>query len=250
MQKAVLFDLDGTLVDSSEGITKSVQYALKHFGIEEPDLDKLRVFIGPPLAPSFMKYYGLSEQQAKDAIPVYRERYQPIGLLECKLYPGVKECLATLKEQGYRIGVASSKPEEFCRKILTNLGAIEYFDDVVGSTFDGRISSKEQVLNEVMRRWKDINKSAMCLIGDTIFDIEGANLVQIPSIGVSFGFGNVEEMIAEGANCICDDMKDLPELINHLYTYQSLCFIMTFSLSFFKYGIIKKKMNKKGKGLS
>lgn len=213
MKKAVLFDLDGTLVDSSEGITKSVQYALKHFGIEENDLSKLQVFIGPPLGESFMRYYGFSKEQADEGILVYRERYKPIGIFECKLYPGVRECISQLREQGYLIGVASSKPEKFCKRILEHFDVLSLFDDVVGATEDGSIGTKEEVLNEVMRRWADIPKENMCLIGDTIFDVEGANLVGIPAIGVSFGFGDIDEMMRAGAKGICDRMADLPEMI-------------------------------------
>ena len=216
MKKAVLFDLDGTLVDSSEGITKSVQYALKHFGIEENDLSKLQVFIGPPLGESFMRYYGFSKEQADEGILVYRERYKPIGIFECNLYPGVRECISQLREQGYLIGVASSKPEKFCKMILEHFDVLSLFDDVVGATEDGSIGTKEEVLNEVMRRWADIPKENMCLIGDTIFDVEGANLVGIPSIGVSFGFGNTDEMMRAGAKGICDRMMDLPEMIEKI----------------------------------
>lgn len=216
MKKAVLFDLDGTLVDSSEGITKSVQYALKHFGIEENDLSKLQVFIGPPLGESFMRYYGFSKEQADEGIRVYRERYKPIGIFECELYPGVRECIMQLKEQGYLIGVASSKPEKFCKRILEHFDVRSLFDDVVGATEDGSIGTKEEVLNEVMRRWADIPKENMCLIGDTIFDVEGANLVGIPAIGVSFGFGDIDEMMHAGAKGICDRMADLPEMIEKL----------------------------------
>lgn len=213
MKKAVLFDLDGTLVDSSEGITKSVQYALKHFGIEENDLSKLQVFIGPPLGESFMKYYGFSKEQADEGIRVYRERYKPIGIFECKLYPGVRECIMQLRKQGYLIGVASSKPEKFCKMILEHFDVLSLFDDVVGATEDGSIGTKEEVLKEVMRRWADIPKENMCLIGDTIFDVEGANLVGISAIGVSFGFGDIDEMMRAGAKGICNHMTDLPVMI-------------------------------------
>lgn len=211
--KAVLFDLDGTLVDSSEGILKCARYALKHYGMEETDAEKLKKFIGPPLSESFMKLYGFPREQAVEAVSVYRERYNRTGIFECSLYPGVEECLRALKEQGYLIGMASSKPEASCRKILEHFGLLEQFDDVVGATFDGRIETKEQVLREVLRRWETIPKDAMCLIGDTIFDIEGANLIGIPSIGVSFGFGDVRQMLDAGARMICDSMRQLPEAV-------------------------------------
>ena len=211
--KAILFDLDGTLIDSSEGITKSTQYALAHYGIIENDLSKFYKFIGPPLVASFKKYYDFPEEQAVEAVAVYRERYNKIGLFECSLYPGVRECIEKLKAQGYLIGMASSKPEVSCRRILEHFGILELFDDVVGATFDGRIDTKEEVLNEVMCRWSDVPKDEMCLIGDTMFDVEGANQVGIRTVAVNFGFGNVQEMVEAGAVAVCDDMEELPEIV-------------------------------------
>ena len=211
--KAILFDLDGTLIDSSEGITKSTQYALAHYGIIENDLSKFYKFIGPPLVASFKKYYDFSEEQAVEAVAVYRERYNKIGLFECSLYPGVRECIEKLKAQGYLIGMASSKPEVSCCRILEHFGILELFDDVVGATFDGRIDTKEEVLNEVMRRWSDVPKDEMCLIGDTMFDVEGANQVGIRTVAVNFGFGNVQEMVEAGAVAVCDDMEKLPDIV-------------------------------------
>jgi phosphoglycolate phosphatase len=216
MMKAVLFDLDGTLIDSSEGIIKSAQYALTHFGIEETDMQNLMSFIGPPLAYSFKNRYGFSEEKARKAVGVYRERYTKIGIFECSLYPGVRECIEQLKEMGYLIGMASSKPEESCRRILEHFDLIDLFDDVVGATPDGRIDTKEEVLSEVMRRWNEIPTTEMCLIGDTIFDVEGANQKEIPCICVSYGFGDVEEMLAAGALKICDSMSELPQAIADL----------------------------------
>ncbi len=215
--KAILFDLDGTLIDSSEGITKSAQYALAHYGIDEPDLKKLFFFIGPPLEYTFRTHYGFSEEKADEAVDVYRERYHDIGIFECKLYPGVGECIEELKRRGYMIGMASSKPEQSCRRILEHFGILELFDDVVGATFDGRIDTKEEVLNEVMRRWSDIPREEMCLIGDTMFDIEGANKVGVPSIAVSFGFGNVDEMLKAGAKTVVDDLRKLPDVLAELF---------------------------------
>jgi phosphoglycolate phosphatase len=214
--KAVLFDLDGTLINSSEGIIKSAQYALTHFGIEETDMQNLMSFIGPPLAYSFKNRYGFSEEKSREAVGVYRERYTKIGIFECSLYPGVRECIEQLKEMGYLIGMASSKPEESCRRILEHFDLIDLFDDVVGATPDGRIDTKEEVLSEVMRRWHEIPREEMCLIGDTIFDVEGANQKEIPCICVSYGFGDVEEMLAAGALKICDSMSELPQAIADL----------------------------------
>ena len=214
--KAVLFDLDGTLSNSKEGITKCVQYALKHFGIEEPDRDKLEIFIGPPLVDSFMNFYGMSLEDAKIATAKYRERYTPIGIHETSMYPGTRECIEELKNQGYIIGMASSKPEEYCKIILQDFGILELFDDVVGATMDGRIDSKEEVLMEVFRRWSHYGKDEMCLIGDSIYDVEGANLVGIPCIAVSYGFGDVKEMTEAGAVAVIDNLVELPEVLKRL----------------------------------
>lgn len=211
--KAILFDLDGTLIDSSEGITKSVQYTLDYYGIDEPDLEKLKCFIGPPLRGSFMKYYNFSEEQAVEATIKYRERYQPIGVYECRLYPDVEKCIRALKDKGYMIGMASSKPEVMCRTILKHFNILDLFDDVVGASMDGKIDTKEEVLNEVMRRWGSIDKKDMCLMGDTLFDVEGANQVGIKCIGVSFGFGDTKEMLDAGAITICDSMMELLDII-------------------------------------
>ena len=215
--KAILFDLDGTLIDSSEGITKSAQYALSHFGISEPDRNSLFFFIGPPLINTFMEHYGFTKERALEAVEKYRERYNKIGIFECSLFPGVKECLAALKAGGFRIGLASSKLEKSCERILEHFGILDMFDEVVGATFDGRIDTKEEVLNEVMRRWSDISRDEMCLIGDTMFDIEGANRVNVPSIAVSFGFGEVNEMVSAGAKAVIDDIRQLPDVLSRLF---------------------------------
>ena len=211
--KAVLFDLDGTRIDSSEGIIKSVLYTLKHYGMKEDNIEGLKAFIGPPLFMSFMSHYGFPKDKAVEAVDVYRERYNKIGKYECRLYPNVRECIVELKKNGYLIALASSKPEVSCRDILKHFDILDLFDEVVGATFDGRIDTKEEVLNELMRRWKAIPKDEMCLIGDTIFDIEGANKVGIKSFGVSFGFGNVKEMKEAGEIEIFDDMLEIPEAI-------------------------------------
>lgn len=212
-KKAVLFDLDGTLIDSSEGIIKSVRYALDHYGMEEPDTEKLYRFIGPPLSESFQKYYGFTAEKACEAVDVYRERYNKIGIYECSLYPGVEECIRTLKRKGYRIGMASSKPEESCRRILEHFGILKLFDEVVGATFDGSRDRKEDVLREALRRWDDLLAEDMYLIGDTIFDVEGAKAVGMACVAVTFGFGDVQQMKEAGIVGICTDMHQLPALI-------------------------------------
>lgn len=214
--RAVLFDLDGTITEPSEGITKCVQYALSYFGIEVAEREKLYPFIGPPLDYSFRKFYGFSEEQALKAVEKYRERYRRVGIFECSLYPGVADCLTRLREAGCRIGLASFKPEGFCREILTHFGILELFDEVTGASLDGSIGTKEEVLRKAIDRFSDIPRQQMCLVGDTLFDVEGAALVGIPCVAVSFGFGDVEEMRQAGAVAVCDSMEELPGIIHTL----------------------------------
>lgn len=164
-----------------------------------------------------MEHYGFTKERALEAVKKYRERYNKIGIFECSLFPGAKECIEALKAAGYRIGLASSKPEKSCERILEHFGILDIFDEVVGATFDGRIDTKEEVLNEVMRRWSDIPRDEMCLIGDTMFDIEGANRVNVPSIAVSFGFGDVNEMVSAGAKAVIDDLRQLPDVLLKLF---------------------------------
>lgn len=213
MIKVVLFDLDGTLIDSSEGIFKSVLYALEHYGIHETDMGSLRRFIGPPLYESFMRFYDFPEEQAREAVDVFRERYNVKGFLECKLYDGVKEALVSLKEAGYALGVATSKPEETARKILSNKGVYDLFDEIAGATMDGRIETKQEVLTEWFRRKSEYTPDASLLVGDTAFDVTGANAFGMKSIGVSFGFGSLDEMQKAGAVAICDSMAEVVDVV-------------------------------------
>ncbi|MDD6058128.1 MAG: HAD hydrolase-like protein [Clostridiales bacterium] len=207
--RAVLFDLDGTLVDSEEGITKCVQYALRDCGIEVPNLESLRCFIGPPLEYSFRLRYGMTEEAAWNAVQKYRERYDVKGILECHLYDHVEEALSRIKEKGYLLALASSKPEIACRHILERFHLTSYFDEIVGSTLDGSISTKEEVLLEVCRRMSRIDKEQMCLIGDTKYDAIGAAALGIRCIGVSYGFGTREELLSQGAEIVLDDIREV-----------------------------------------
>lgn len=215
MMKAILWDLDGTIINSEEGITKCVQYALRAHGIEEPDLKKLLCFIGPPLEPMFREKYGMTEEEAWQGVVKYRERFDVKGIFECSLYDGVKNVIMSLKEKGYLLALASSKPEVACRRILEHLGLMPYFDEVVGSTLDGSISTKEEVLEELGRRMASlaISKEEMCLIGDTKYDAGGAKVFGIRCIGVSYGFGTREDMLAAGAEVVFDTIEEVEKYI-------------------------------------
>ncbi len=214
-----LFDLDGTLTDPKEGITRSVQHALKYFGIEEPDLDRLEPFIGPPLKDSFMEFYGLSEEQALKAVEVYRERFAPVGVLENEIIPGTGQMLAHAREKGIHLAVASSKPLVFVRQILRHFQIEEYFEVVVGSELDGTRGSKEEVVEEALRQlgileMDPADKKSLCaMIGDRKFDIQGAIAHGLTGIGVSFGYAGEGELSVAGADMVADTMEQLERIL-------------------------------------
>lgn len=216
----ILFDLDGTLTDPKLGITSSVQYALRALGIEEPSLDKLEPFIGPPLADSFREFYGLDEGQIETAIAKYRERFNDRGIYENEIYPGIAEMLAALKASGKKLSIASSKPTQFVERILDYFDIRIYFDVIVGSNMDGTRSKKEEVVEEALRQMLPSEltsaekKAAVAMVGDRRFDIEGAREHGITSVGVSFGYAPEGELEQAGADYIVDTVNTLLEVLN------------------------------------
>lgn len=216
MKKYFLFDLDGTLTDPKVGITSCVQYALHSFGIEEPDLDKLEPFIGPPLKDSFMEFYGMDEEQARGAVEKYRERFKDKGLYENEIYPGMASMLKLLSEKGFRLAVASSKPTVFVEKILEHFGIREYFKVVVGSELDGTRTGKDQVVMEALRQLfgaKPILYNEVYMIGDRRFDVEGAKAMKVESVGVTYGYGGMEELREAHADYIVESVEELREFL-------------------------------------
>ena len=214
-----LFDLDGTLTDPREGITKSVQYALAKQGIEEPDITKLEFFIGPPLRDSFMKAYDMTREKAEESVAFYRERFAPIGVLENKMYEGIPELLKALSEKGVKNAIASSKPTVFIHQILEHFGIKQYFDVIVGSELDGRRDTKEEVVEEALRQlgimeMDEAKKKTFCaMIGDRKFDIQGAKAHGLTGIGVGFGFAEEGELEAEGADYVVETVEELQKLL-------------------------------------
>ncbi len=206
--KYIIFDLDGTLSDSKEGITKSVQYALEKVGIIEENLEDLEHFVGPPMLEEYINAYGMSKDKALETLGYYRERYVPIGIYETKAFEGVKEILQILKEHGCGIGMATSKPENMAIDVAKYLEIEEYFDIICGADLKGPRQSKADVLNKLFEE-SDFVKEESVLVGDTKFDIEGANALGIDSIGVSWGTGTAEEMLNKGASKVFDDYKSL-----------------------------------------
>lgn len=195
MYKAILFDLDGTLTESGEGITKSVQYALEKLGKPEENLEALKVFVGPPLMEQFMKYADLDEETARRAVEIYRERYSTIGIFENRPYPGVAHMLEELKKKGYHLAVASSKPEYFVKKILAHFDLEKYFDEAVGSEMSGSRTNKTEVIEETLRRLHlENHREQVLMVGDKEHDVLGARKAGLECLAVSYGYGTMEEL--------------------------------------------------------
>ncbi|WP_446897332.1 HAD family hydrolase [Clostridium sp. LBM24168] len=211
--KYVLFDLDGTLTDSKEGITKSVQYALKKFGITVENLDFLEKFIGPPLKESFMIYYNFSEACALKAIEYYREYFRNKGIFQNKVYEDVYEMLGILKDKGIQIILATSKPTIFAKMILEYFNLNKYFQDVIGSNLDGTRSKKAEVITYIIDKCNinDLEKAIM--VGDREHDIIGARENTIDCIAVSYGYGTLREIKNAKPTYIADNVMDIPDKI-------------------------------------
>lgn len=215
MYQYILFDLDGTLTDPREGITKSVQYALAKMGIEEPDLTALEHFIGPPLYDEFRRCYGFNDTEAKRAVAAYRERFSEIGWKENLLFDGVPDMLRSLRAVGKRLAVASSKPTVFVEKILHLFEITSYFDAVSGATLDGSISTKAQVVDQALQMLGVTDRKSTVLVGDRMHDVEGARLCGIDCVGVTLGFGGEQELQQAGANYIVRNFAELMQVLTN-----------------------------------
>lgn len=214
-KRYILFDVDGTLTDPMVGITKSVQYALRRYGIEEPDLEKLTPFIGPPLVDSFMGCYGFSEKQAREAVLVYREYYTVKGILENKELPGVREMLERLKAAGKKLYVATSKPEPFAKRVLEHFRLDSYFALIGGADMEETRVRKGDVIRYVMDKAgiREEEKPETVMIGDRKHDILGAKENSLESIGVLFGYGSREELEQAGADWIAADAGEVVRIL-------------------------------------
>ena len=206
MQKAVLFDLDGTITDSGEGIIKSAAYALEYYHLPVPDAQTMRAFVGPPLRDTFQKF-GVPAELCDEAVEKYRERYIPVGIYENFPYAGIEEVLTKLKKQGCKLYIATSKPEWMAVDVLTRFHLEGYFDIIAGATMDGSRDTKSDVIAYLLAQTGDISNAVM--VGDTEFDVLGAAEHNIPCIGVSWGYGSVEQMQRAGATAIANTMDEL-----------------------------------------
>ncbi|MEE0929861.1 MAG: HAD family hydrolase [Acutalibacteraceae bacterium] len=208
----VLFDLDGTLVDTGLGITNSVMYSLKKFGIEVKERQSLYKFVGPPLHKSFEKFYGFSSEKAMQAVEYYREYYKNKGMFEITVYNGIENLLKTLKSTGKTLAVATSKPEVFAKRILKHIDFDKYFDIIAGANLDGTRTQKSEVVEYALKSCNATNLSKVVIIGDREYDVYGAYTVGIDSVGVTFGYGNRAELENAGANYIADSAENLIKL--------------------------------------
>lgn len=212
-RKYILFDLDGTLTDPMVGITKSVQYALRAYGIEEPDLRALCPFIGPPLKDSFMNYYGFSETQAQEAIGKYREYFGVTGIFENQVYDGMEEMLRRLKADGRHLLVATSKPEEFAERILEHFHLRQYFDHVCGASMDEKRVKKGEVIAYALETAGLEDPAEAVMVGDREHDVIGARENHMDCVGVLFGYGSREELEAAGAVTTVATVEELADAL-------------------------------------
>ena len=212
--KYLLFDLDGTIADNSEGVYKSFEYALNQYGITVSSLDDLKPVIGPPLKNSFMELYSFSEEKAVEAVAKYRERYSVTGIFEGYIYPGIPELLKDLNARGYKIILATSKPEPFARRILEHFDLAKYFHFIAGAEIGGKISEKEDVLEYILNTLGIKDVSQCLMIGDRKFDLIGASHFGMDAMGVLYGFGDIEELSSYPNVAIAPTVEDIGKLLS------------------------------------
>ncbi|CYV82394.1 TPA: HAD family hydrolase [Streptococcus suis] len=212
MYQTILFDLDGTLTDSGQGILNSVAYALEKMGIEEPDTANLNRFIGPPLYESFSRFYQLNPEDTQSAVDAFRVYFKEKGMFENQLYPEIIPLLEELRTAGKTLVIATSKPEIFAKQILEHFGIAHYFDVIAGASLDSSRISKADVIGYAINQLEAFPKHAV-MIGDREHDIEGAHRHQLPAIGVLYGYGSKQEFEKAGATMIVETVQDLKRVL-------------------------------------
>lgn len=207
---AVIFDLDGTLMESAEGIINSAIPPFHRFGLPVPSYEEMLTFVGPPLWDSFIKY-GIPEKDADEAIAIYRARYTTVGKFEGHPFDGAFTMLQRLREAGLRLFIATSKPENMALEITDKFGLAPYFECIAGASLDASRRTKEDVIAYLLGQVGSVEQAVM--VGDTEFDVMGAAHHGIPTIGVSWGYGKVEDMEKAGAAAIAHSMDELCDLV-------------------------------------
>jgi len=211
MIQYILFDFDGTLYDTVEGIEKSAQYALAKLGVSA-ELEELRCFAGPPLVDKFMEMYGFSHEKAWEARGLFQERYIPVGVYESRPFPCMKEFLAALKQSGLTLAVATSKPLDLAEHLLDRAGMRSFFSVVRGSTLDGNNNTKQEIVERVIADL-GAKKEDCVLVGDTKYDVAGAHAAGIACIGVRYGYAAPGELESAGADAIAEDLDELEKML-------------------------------------
>ena len=214
--KYVLFDLDGTVSESALGIRVSLEHAIKEIGKPLPDLDDYTLYIGPPLIDTFRNLFQFTEEESAQGVEIYRDYYDNHGKYKNRLYDGMREVLLSLKSQGARIAVCTSKYEKFAEEIVEILGVSDCFDAVCGSTLDGsRKDKKDLIPYAVKALGGDFNadRADTVMLGDTYFDARGARMCDVDFIGVKYGYGSLEQMKAEGAEVFAETPADILPLL-------------------------------------
>ena len=213
MKKVIFFDLDGTLTDPSIGITNSVMYSLKTYGIEETDREKLYPFIGPPLVDSFGKYYGFSEEKGREATFRFQEYFSKKGLFENEVYEGIPSLLRRLKEKGETVALATSKPEVFALRILEHFDLKRYFDFVCGATMDEKTRCRKDEVLLYALETADADPTSSVMVGDREYDILAGRKFGLSTVGVLYGFGDREELEKAGSDRIAETVSELETLL-------------------------------------
>lgn len=213
MIKYILFDLDGTLTDPEEGITKSLQYALMHMGVQVEDLTTLRRHIGPPLKEGLMEFWRFDEEKTEEAIIWYREYFAEKGMYQNNVYSGVKALLETLVAHNKMLILATSKAEKYAKLIMEHFGLDQYFVDICGASMDGSRGKKGDVIRYALDKNNISNQDEVIMVGDRLHDILGAKENEIKSIGVLYGFGSKEELKSAGADKIAVDLEELEHML-------------------------------------
>ena len=216
MYKAVIFDFDGTLCNTGEGIFKSARYALESFGYEIPEDENLSYFIGPPLLIVFQEHFNTTVTEAEELVKKYRERYTNEGLYECELYDGITELLAALKKDGLKLAIASSKPTVYIERLLDKFSISKYFDAVCGVDFNVDCEPKQSIITRCLDELETEAKDAI-VVGDRSYDIEGATACEADSVAVMWGYGNKFEFIESGATYIAEKLDDIESIALGLY---------------------------------
>lgn len=209
---AVLFDFDGTVADTGRGIFTSIQYAVEQLGFEPLDNETLRRFIGPPIYDSFKRELGLDNEKSDFAVKKYREKYSESGIYELDLYDGILPLMKTLRENGIKIGIASSKPQNFLIRIVDYLRIGELVDFISAPSADDTPQSKTSLINNAAEAL-NIAKDKILMVGDRYFDINGANGAGVESVGVTFGYGSEEELKKAGATYIAGCAEEIRNII-------------------------------------